>query len=663
MLELKRILWNRKTLLLFGILILLHGVFFVFQCNEEKAITLTGEELGDYVAGYPAYIQSVQENVVMMKENPLFGADDSFVYRNLIKTGEDYAKIGDVVPVEGENRGVIAVLNFNLTSVILLLVGIYIVLCFLSERQKGLYLLVRCTKNGRSRLSLQRIGILCLGVFVAAAVLLASILIIGGIVFPGCDMSRPIQSIPEFESIIGHYSIGGYVAVFFLRKVVGCLLACLLLYFCMSLFRSSLCIVTFFLLLLGEYMLYAFIIPTGRWSVLKYINLYTYVFCGTDYATYYNLNLFGTPCNIVTCSDLVVIIGTVLLIVACLLQYAGQYPRSEYRTLRIVERIGGFFSRHKPLHSLMAWKLKKVLISQKGLVVFVLLVYLAFSASVESNYMDFRSQYVTHWYEDYAGKVDEEKVTAIQEKKKEMEDDIVKWQESLRQQEQNWMERIARGDNEGAGRLLFWMERLKQSIYETTQEVIGISIVLEQAEDCFAYYLKTGLEVMLIDAGPYELLFHNDKQTILRNHLYTLIMVVLMLSGVMACEKTANMETILHTAYRGRGRILLRKLAIMVGICMVGTLSIHLVQYVQIGKVFTFADKDVLVQSVPCVRDFPIPLTIQQYLYFLYTARIMIAVAMGGAVMYLSNKFGRITTIALGVFLLILPMGLIAMRF
>ena len=160
MLELKRILWNRKTLLLFGILILLHGVFFFFQCNEQKAITLTGEELETYVEGYPAYIQSVQDNVVMMKENPLFSADDSFVYRNLMKTGEDYAVLADVVPVVGENRGVIAVLNFNLTGFILLLVGVYIVLCFLSERQKGLYLMVRCTERGRSILSLHRIGIL-----------------------------------------------------------------------------------------------------------------------------------------------------------------------------------------------------------------------------------------------------------------------------------------------------------------------------------------------------------------------------------------------------------------------------------------------------------------------------------------------------------------------
>ncbi|MBQ8846530.1 MAG: hypothetical protein IJ006_05255 [Lachnospiraceae bacterium] len=253
MLELKRILWNGKTMLLFGILLLLHGIFFVFQCNGEKSITPTGEELTAYIDGYDDYMTSVQDNVVMMKENPLFAMDDSFVFRNLIKTGEDYAKISDITPVEGENRGVMAVFQFTLSTFILLLTGVYIVLCFLAERQKGLYLLVRCTERGRTVLSLQRIGILCLGVFGAALILYGSIFAISSAIFPGCDMARPVQSIPELGSVIGHYSIGEYFVLYVLRKAMGCLFACLLLYFCMSLFRSSFCIVAFFLLMLGEY--------------------------------------------------------------------------------------------------------------------------------------------------------------------------------------------------------------------------------------------------------------------------------------------------------------------------------------------------------------------------------------------------------------------------
>lgn len=663
MLELKRILWNRKTLLLFGILILLHGVFFFFQCNEEKVITPTGEELAEYVDGYAAYIESVHENVAMMKENPLFRETNSFVYRNLIKTGEDYEKLSGIEPVVGENRGIVTVLNFNLTGFILLLIGVCIVLCFMAERQKGLYLLIRCTDRGRTQLSLQRIGILCFGILSAAALLYGSILCLATWAFPGCDMARPIQSIPEFESVIGHFSVGGYLVLSALRKALGCLFVCLLLYFCMSVFRSSFCVVAFFLLFVGEYLLYALIIPTGKWSAFKYINLYTYVFCGTEYANYYNLNIFGHPFNIVKSSDLLVMVGTLLLGGLCLYRYAVQYPRSEYRTLQFTEKVRMFVSRHKPSHTLMSWELKKVLFSQKGLVIFLLLFYLAYSASTESNYLDFRSQYVMHWYEEFAGEINEEKVTTIDDKKKEMEDKLEQLRETLQQQKQFLQERILAGKEEGTETTQKYIEYLEEEIRKIEPEIKGISVVLERAQEGLAVYQKTGFTIELIDTGVYELLFHGDKQTILRNYLYTLLTVVLMMSGIMACEKSSHMEMVLNSFYKGRMQILLRKIAIMIGVCVTCTLSIHIVQYIQIGKVFEYVNKDVLVQSVPRVRDFPIPLTIGQYIYFLYTVRTLISAMMGGVVMCLSNKFGRITTIALGVFLLIIPMGLVAMRF
>ena len=661
MLELKRILWNGKTMLLFGILLLLHGIFFVFQCNGEKSITPTGEALTAHIEGYEEYMLSVQDNVTMMKENPLFAMDDSFVYRNLMKTGEDYAKISDITPVAGENRGVMAVFQFTLSTFILLLTGVYIVLCFLAERQKGLYLLVRCTERGRTVLSLQRIGILCLGIFGAALILFGSIFVISSVIFPGCDMARPVQSIPEFGSVIGHYSIGEYLILYVLRKAMGCLFACLLLYFCMSLFRSSFCIVAFFLLMLGEYALYAFIIPTGKWSVFKYINLYTYSFCGTDYANYYNLNIFGTPWNIVGTSDLFVIIGTVVMVLVCTLQYARQYPRSEYRTLKVIEKLRVFVSRHKPSCSLMTWEFKKVMFSQKGLFIMAILIYLAYTASVESNYMDFRSQYVTHWYQDFAGEITEESVQKMYDTRTEMEEDIERWQASILKQQEYRMKNLMMGAS--TDMIDRFIADLQKAILENERQIAGLNVVLLQAEDGLAYSLKTGRTVMLIDSGSYELLLHNDKQTISRNYLYTLLTVVLVLSGIMACEKSAHMEMMLHSLYRGRGQVTARKIFIMLTVCIVTTLSIHLVQYFQIGEVLAFTDKEVLVQSIPCVRNFPFAITIGQYLYFIYGVRVVMSILMGSAVMYISSKFSRITTLAFGVFLLIIPMGLVAMRF
>ena len=661
MLELKRILWNRRSFLLFGLLLFLHGVFFFFQCNEAKSNTLTGEALEEYIDGYADYVNSVHENVAVMRENPLFNNEESFVYRNLIKTGDDYAGLTGITPVIGENRGIVTLLNFNLTSFVLLLVGIYIVLCFMAERQKGLYLLIRCTYKGRMQLSLQRIGILGVGILTAALLLFGSTLLMSMRLFPGCDMGRPIQSVPEFGSVTGHYSIGGFLLLFFLKKAIGCLLTCLLLYFCMSIFRSSLCIIIFFLLFAGEYGLYALIIPTGKWSAFKYLNLYTYVFCGTEYAHYYNLNVFGHPLNIAAGADVLAFIGTVVMILFCLIRYAVQYPKSEYKSLWFVEKIRTFVSRHKPSYPLFLWELKKVLFSQKALFIFVILFYLAFSASTEANYLDFRSRYITHWYEELAGKIDEEKITEIRDKKIELEIKIEKLEISIQRLEENLIRNIMTG--KGTDYISGLISERRELMEEYKKELKGISVVLEQAEAGLEFYLKTGIAPELIDPTAYELLLYNDKRTILRNYLYTLLTVVLMLSGIMAFEKASNMEMLLNSLYKGRKQTLFGKILIMLGICTICTLSIHLIQYVQIGKVFEYVHLNEPAQSIPCARFFPVLLTIRQYLVLIYSVRVLISAAVGGTVMFLSSKLSRIATIAIGVFLLIIPMGLVALRF
>lgn len=661
MLELKRILWNRRSLLLFGLILFLHGVFFVFQCNEAKSNTLTGEALTEYIDSYEDYVKSVHENVDMMQENPLFDEKDSFVYRNLIKTGKDYAKLDGVLPVAGENRGIVTLLNFNLTNFILLLVGIYIVLCFMAERQKGLYLLVRSTERGRMQLSLQRIGILAFGILAAVLFLYGSTFLISMRMFPGCDMARPVQSIPEFGGVIGRYSIGVYMLLFLLKKVVGCLFVCLILYFLMSVFRSSFCVAAFFLFFAGEYGLYVLMIPTTKWGVLKYLNLYTYLFCGTEYAAYYNLNFFGRPFHIATGADLLVFLGTAGMILVCLFRYSRQYPKGEYRSLRIMERMYAAVSRHKPSASMTGWELKKVLFSQKGLILFALLFYLAYSASTESDYKDIRSKYITHWYEEYAGEISGEKIAAIQGKKGEMEEKSELWQKWLSEAKSTLEKYLLEGKD--IGQITSSISEFERLLEENQKEIRGLSVVLTQAEEGYAYTLESGNVIELIDPTAWDLLFYNDKRTILRNYLYSLLTVVLMLSGIMAFEKAAHMEHLLRSLYKGRGQVLVRKIVIMLGICILATLPIHLIQYFQIGEALTYADFNVKVQSISCVRFFPLQVSIQQYLVLLYSFRTLCSVAVGGVIMFFSSKFSRIATITFGVFLVVLLMGLIGLRF
>lgn len=655
MLETKRILLSYKTLIFFLLLFLLHGIFFYYQLSDVKRVTLNGEELEEYLTSYPQYISSVLQNADNMLDNPLFNDRNSFVYRNVIKTREDYANLLTVRPLPGENQKIMTVLSFKLTSYLLLLIGIYLVTQFLAERDKGLYLLVRSTYRGRFPLSLERIITLILGLTVSSFLLFGSILLISDFTGPGLLLSRPVQSIPEFSGIPYECSIASYLLLFLLRKLLGVIVTCLLLYFCMSLLRSSLCLFLFGGIFLGEYALYAALLPTSRFCSLKYLNLYTFVFCGEDYGHYLNLNLFGRPVSAGNAATFLFLALLPLLSLAALFRFTLQYPKPRHLPLPFLEKLSAFWSRRKPSLTPFLWECRKILIDQKGILIFAITIFLAWSSAEELEYYDYRTHYVTHWYETFQGPIDSPLVTSIQKKKAALEHKLERFQKSLARQEEILIEYQEKG-------YALWsveanITSLKQSIDEYTKDIHGIGVVLSQAEEGLMASQKFKKPVDLIEPSCYELLFQKDHKTLQRNYLYILLTIILMFSGTQANEKSSHMDTVLHTVYHGRKPLLIRKLILVFTISLLCGLSFHMVQFLEIGKTLPYHHLSSLLQSVPCMQAFPFAITIQSYLILLYLTRLFLSFLMGGAVMLISHySRKRITTIALSIFLLLLPM-------
>lgn len=678
--EFRRILGRKKLLLVLTVILVFYGIFFLFQCSEVKKITPEGDELRGYVEGYRERVNTVCDNAAEMQENPLFRDKNSFVYRNLIRTGNDFERLKEIRPVIGENRGILMVLEFPMTDILLLLAGVYIVLCFLSERQKGLHLLVRSTYYGRLRLSLWRLGVLFSGLVIAAALLFTTSMLLSNVMYPGAKLSRPLQSLPEFGEVISHLTIGEYLVLFALRRVFACLVLCLALWLCMAVFRTGASVLCFTLFFLGEFLCYHFIAPTERIGVLRYCNLYTYLFYGTEYAKYYNLNLFKRPVAIEAAAEGSLVILAVLLSAVCLYRFAKQYPDRTGGGSKLFERAERFLSRWKPQPSLTGWEIRKVFLSQKGILVIAAMLYLALSSARPTQYLDTRSKYVVHWYEEFAGEVNEEKIAEIEAEMEKMEEykanaeeQLRWWQELLNRKmveyQQRIQELIANGqeitekDRIDTGPAAEAIERLTERIEELTKEMQGLSIVLEQAKECDAYSKTSHLRLQLMDSTIYELLLKKDKQTILRNYLTVLLAMVVLMSGVMACEKTAHMDGVLHSLYRGRGPVFVRKLFILIGTGTVCTLSVHLIQYYEIRGRFGLEHMDYFVQSIPCMRWISVSMTIRQFFLLQYGGRCLLAVLVGGLAMFFGSRFSRVMAIAFGIFSLIVPMGLLVMYF
>ncbi|MBP5282604.1 MAG: hypothetical protein J6Z22_08915, partial [Lachnospiraceae bacterium] len=635
MAELKRVLLGRKSLMLLGILLLLHAVFFFYQCNEMKRETLTEDELQEYVDGYSLYVEGVLESSNEMLENPLFSNQTSFVYENIIKTAQDYATLQDIQPVYGENRGIMTMVPFQLTGYLLLLMGIFYVLSFMAERQKGLYLLVRCTYRGRMPLSFERIGTLILGITACGILFSLSILPIMLLRFPGTTLLRPVQSIPECSGVMSHVTIWGYLCMLVFRRILGCIVTCMLLYFCMSLLRSSLCVLLFLGLFLGEYLLYALLLPTDQLCILRYVNLYTMIFAPQDYAHYLNLNFFGTPILTGSLSIRIALICFVLLSLLCVLQYGRQYPKAEGKRFPLFDRMAAWYSRKKPQLTPFLWECKKILLSQKALIILALIIYLAWSSSNEISYRDYRSKYVLKWYQTFAGTVDDQKLKDIDKQMTKLEEKLDMYEKSLVTQLDILERYTIRGyDTSVVGSNVV---RLRNTIKEYKLSISGLNVVKDHAKMDYDFTKESGIAVDLVDPTFYELLLHKDYQTVRKNYLYVLIAIILMLSGVMSCETSSHVKPTLHVLYRGGRAMIIRKVIIVFALSVLCALSIHLIQFFQIYRIIPQDAQNVIAQSIPCVRYLPVIMSIRTYVILLYAFRALIAFGLSLIVMLISN--------------------------
>ena len=129
--EFLRVIRNKKTILFALVLLLINVTFCLFQCNDSKEITLTGDGLTAYLDSYDDFVAETMDNVSGMLGNSLFAKQDSFARRNIEKSAVDYGALRNLVTENGENRGIVIYTRFQLTHFLVLGFVIYLVLRFL----------------------------------------------------------------------------------------------------------------------------------------------------------------------------------------------------------------------------------------------------------------------------------------------------------------------------------------------------------------------------------------------------------------------------------------------------------------------------------------------------------------------------------------------------
>lgn len=262
--------------------------------KDEQRLLAQAEHLRDY----PGYLKRVQEQAYKMQMSSLFNENrDSYMYRNIIKTAEDFAACTADGVCLGNDRAVQDWLKFILADWGFLVAIVLLVMAFMEERQKGLAAIIRSCASGRGKLQLSRLFVLLC--YSAGMVLLLyglplvlSLCIDGG----WSNLLRPVQSLAEFQKCTAQLSILEFLLQFFFVKSACGFLLGLLIWFLLSFLEQvQLCWLMTTAGLVIEYLLYTKIPAQSIFSPLRYVNVFSYVFTSQLYTEYVTINFFEFP--------------------------------------------------------------------------------------------------------------------------------------------------------------------------------------------------------------------------------------------------------------------------------------------------------------------------------------------------------------------------------
>ncbi|MBR6150374.1 MAG: hypothetical protein IKQ25_03765 [Lachnospiraceae bacterium] len=632
--ELGRV-FNRKVLLILAILCAMNLILFLLCIDPEKTITLGGEELQGYLERYPVFLKNTVENGSKMGMLSMY--QKGYGSESLKKTTELYRALEGTQVTAGENRGVVLLVQYQLTDLFLLIFLFLIVMEFQAERKKGLVYLVRSTIGGRSKLYLQRMAILAFSTVVGALCFYGGNLI--GILFGfGLgDLSRSLQSLPEFMKCPYSITIGAYLFRSLLLKMTGCFGVAVLFYTLIGCFNTVMAYFCSAVLVTLEVLTGILIPPISSWNILRYVNLFTLIRCEEFYEDAIFVGVFGKAKEALPVTLTIFGILFLLVLVAGYAIHGRKYVIVSHRGEKIFDAIARWKEKLSLQHTLFGWEAYKLLMKQKGILILlaVFLVHLTLSMQYEYYYpVDI---YQRMYYIEYQGDITEERVASAQAS-----------MDILKMAEEGMLEKIEKYKTEVPYPVMK-ISGLQESITTIRWKQQSLQPIIDDLNSGLDYVKRTGHRITLVAPFYYDLLLNKDEKTRTRASFLEIIALLATLAGIFAFDRQNHVEQIMHSSYRGRKPTTVLKLILVLLYSSFSCGLIHLIQLWRVSQVDAgLPELENPVQGIQFMREFAIYVPIWGYLVLLFLVRMGMACLLGLVISVISKRSGDVIT-AMGV--------------
>lgn len=490
----------------------------------------------EHIASYPAFIDEMEQRAERMKQSKLYQKKDSFVYRNLEKSCEDYAPFSGIALKMDNCYGLYGLADYgNGILFFLIFAGIAVYYILFWERDQNLTLLLKGNKYGHVPLAIAKLMTL-LSVIVLY-VLLQEILTIGmfGNLYGYGDLSRVLQSVYLFRNSVWSLTVGEMLLMLVGIRIgiavwIGAFLYCLGM-----IVRSGAAAVGLAALGLGaEYICSSFFSIDGSMNILKSVNPFYFWNAGQAFGEYHNLNIFGYP---IAKEQAALIAGTVTAVVFLTIGITAFHKICQIKAGNGFERI--FVWLRKRLAFLngrtgvLGCEFNKVMIQQKKIVILALFFLFGINGMISAFDEVRYGDAATAAYHYYVGQI-QGKVT----------DDTYRFIEKEQAYLDECYRQLAETDEGGMDPQI--------AMYEIERREEGFHMVVSQLD-----YLENNLpkeERFVVDELAYEDIWENVGWE-LRQWFIGAAVVFILIGGVYALDIQKNMNPLLHATYYGRKRL------------------------------------------------------------------------------------------------------------
>lgn len=418
--EIQKLLKSQSFVFLFLLLLFADFFYMLFYTNTRIDSYASEATQNNYENIYKEFVYEMESRAE--KANILSSLTEKNTYseRNIKKTLYDYKKLGSIQISSGNNLSIVSIINYN--SSIFFFLGVIILLVYyliFLDRNKGIYPLLKGTKNGRYPLAISKFSVCIIFSIIYTLLDNIGIFVIQSTLYGFNDFHRSIQSISAFRCSIHNITI--IEALFFeliIRICVAIFFSLLFISIGSILYSEvgatviSVCITSIM------YFLYCNIDINGKYIFFKCVNPFFLWNISLSIGEYQNINICGYPIS----KELIQLVCFFIISICIFcIGLIGFCKKNQIRYNSIFEKLNRIFrektQKFRRHVSLNFYEVYKSLICEKKIIALIILIIFFFmninNVISPNSYRTFKEATYHLYLDELEGKITEDKLLFI----------------------------------------------------------------------------------------------------------------------------------------------------------------------------------------------------------------------------------------------------------